>query len=141
MLWALRQNDPGGWLDMPEEGFDLIAVSDGPFKQALDRYKYASRHPESDPAEERGKGAEFLVALEGRLKGHDWLLGDRPTLADMAILPFVRQFAHVDLDWFTMQDWAALRNWLDRFKGSARFQAIMPKFPQWQPGAAEIAFP
>ncbi len=29
MVWALRQRDPQGWLDMPAEGWDWIAQCDG----------------------------------------------------------------------------------------------------------------
>ncbi|QYX57675.1 glutathione S-transferase [Roseovarius sp. SCSIO 43702] len=141
MLWALRRNDPEGWLAMPHEGRDLIERSDGPFKQALDRYKYATRHPEADPLAERAKAGAFLADLDTRLAGRGWLLGTRPCLADMAILPFVRQFAHVDRAWFEAQPWVHLVGWLADFKSSARFKAVMSKHPQWQPGEVGATFP
>ena len=48
MGWALAQHDPDGWLQAAplETMLALIAQNDGPFKQLLDRYKYAERHPE-----------------------------------------------------------------------------------------------
>lgn len=141
MLWALTRNDPEGWLDMPEGGHALIATSDGPFKTALDHYKYPTRYPGIDPMAERDRAAAVLHALDTQLRGQSWLFGSSPTLADMAILPFVRQFAHVDLAWFTAQPWPALIAWLDRFKSSARFAAIMAKHPQWQPGDPITHFP
>lgn len=141
MLWALRNNDPERWLEMPPQGHDLIDENDGPFKTALDRYKYASRHPEADSEAERGKASAFLMQLDGFLRGRAFLFGSRVSLADMAILPFVRQFAHVDLDWFSGQPWPEARRWLEAFKSSERFTAIMEKYPQWHPGAPGIAFP
>ncbi len=134
MQWALAQSDPEGWLDMPEEGHALIAQSDGPFKSALDRYKYGSRHPEADTEDEREKGAIFLRKIDTMLQGQTHIYSNRPCLADMAIVTFVRQFAHVDQDWFYSQPWPDLIRWLDVFKASDHFAAIMGKHPKWQAG-------
>lgn len=141
MLWALRQADPEGWLNMPASGYDLVAEADGPFKQALDRTKYAVRYPDVEVSEERRKAGEFLMKIDAALADQSWLFGDTPRLADMAILPFIRQFAHVDLDWFNAQPWTAAARWLEAFKVSARFKAIMTKYPPWQPGDATVTFP
>lgn len=141
MHWALAQNDPEAWLDMPETGHDLIAETDGPFKTALDRTKYAVRYSDVDVAEERSKAGAFLSKLETQLADRPYLFGDAPRLADMAILPFVRQFAHTDLDWFTAQPWPGVVAWLQAFKASRRFQSIMTKYPPWQTGDAPTTFP
>ena len=141
MRWALAMRDPGGWLEMPEDGFALIETNDGAFKEALDRYKYATRHPGIDPLVERARASDFLRELEHKLKGGAFLFGARPTLADMAILPFVRQFAHVDLEWFSDQPWPHLLAWLSRFKTSQSFAAIMHKYPQWTPQSEACCFP
>jgi glutathione S-transferase len=138
MKWALAQNDPEGWLDMPDAGHNWIARADGPFKDALDRTKYATRYPNEDPEEQRIKAAEFLQDLNAQL--NHWIF-DRPTLADYATLPFVRQFAFIDKTWFDAQEWPALHHWLDRFLTSLRFESIMTKYPQWQPGDAPTSFP
>ncbi|WP_136660298.1 glutathione S-transferase [Nitratireductor sp. XY-223] len=144
MLWALCMNDPEGWL-APEAGAldDMLALIehiDGPFKQSLDRYKYDTRHPDRDRLEERGKAAAELVALEDRLAESGWLFGGRPSLADMAILPFVRQFANTDRAWFDGEDWPTLKAWLEAFEQSDRFQAIMDKYPQWAAGDPVTVF-
>ncbi|WP_306114831.1 MULTISPECIES: glutathione S-transferase [unclassified Roseovarius] len=141
MLWALRRHDPGEWLDMPPEGHDLIAWNDGPFKTALDRYKYVTRHKDVDIGAERSTAVEFLARLDGLLGHGEWLFGKRPGLADMAILPFVRQFAHVDLCWFHAQPLPHVARWLAAFKSSGRFAAIMRKYPPWTPGAPAVLFP
>ncbi|MEL6642775.1 MAG: glutathione S-transferase [Pseudomonadota bacterium] len=139
MRWALAQNDPEGWLEMPDTGWDLIAKTDGPFKTALDRYKYANRYEGADPTEEREKAALFLQKLDERLGPSPWLFGDAPRLADMAILPFVRQYANTDRDWFDAQPWPHLRSWIDHFLASPRFERIMRKHPLWVPSAAQTA--
>jgi len=141
MLWALGQNDPEAWLDMADQGHSLIETSDGPFKTSLDRYKYASRHPDGDALVERAKAAEFLTNLNLMLDGQAWLFGGNPTLADMAILPFVRQFAHVDLDWFLQQPWPHLITWLNAFKSSPRFLGIMSKYTPWTEDDEPVIFP
>lgn len=140
MIWALRQRDPQSLLDMPEEGWALISRNDGPFKSALDRTKYVTRYPDCDPLTERQKASDFLAILNGKLAQHDWLLGDRETLVDLAILPFVRQFAHIDRAWFDAQPWPYLIRWLDEFLASESFKQVMPKFPQWTEGATPIIF-
>ena len=138
MRWALAQNDPEGWLDMPAEGWDWIARNDGPFKQALDRCKYANRYPGDDPDLHRARAATHLHALDTRIDG--WLFG-RPTLADVAVLPFVRQFAFIDKGWFNAQPWPALQDWLARFLASDAFAAVMHKMPPWQEGQDGLPFP
>ena len=138
MVWALEQSDPEGWLDMPVLGQDWIARIDGPFKASLDRTKYATRFPDDDPERHRAIAAAFLNDLNAQV--HGYLFG-RPTLADFAILPFVRQFALIDRGWFDAQPWPDLQIWLDGFLASDRFARIMRKYPVWHPGAAEAMFP
>jgi len=140
MLWALGRSDPEGWLDMPPEGHTLIDRNDGPFKIALDHTKYAVRFPDRDEAEERAKAMVFLNDLNNRLGQNTFLMGSKPTLADMAILPFVRQFANTDRSWFDAQGLGRLTEWLDDFLRSDRFRAIMTKYPPWQSGQDQVLF-
>lgn len=142
MRWALAQNDPDGWIT---QGFvtDMLAViaaNDGPFKHALDRYKYPNRYPlESGSGvhalafalAQRVEAASWLQTLEPRLNP-GWLYGQQASLADMATLPFIRQFAHTDAAWFAAQPWPQLQVWLSRFEGSALFAAVMLKHAPWQ---------
>ncbi len=140
MLWALGQRDPHGLLDMPEIGQTLIAQNDGPFKAALDHTKYAVRYPDLDPQSERAKASDFIQSLDSRLAGQAFLTGRRPTLADFAIFPFVRQFAHSDRAWFDAQPWPHVILWLDGFLQSADFQKAMAKIPVWDSGAPPFSF-
>jgi len=140
MLWALNKNDPEDWQVMPTLGHDLIAYADGPFKDALDKTKYASRYPEEDMIVNRQKAKDFLLTLNLMLT-EGCLFGSKTTLADMAILPFVRQFAFIDKSWFDSQPWPNLQKWLDSFLLSNLFASAMQKYPRWQPADEVIYFP
>lgn len=138
MHWALAQHDPEGWLRAdPAETARLVAQNDGPFKHALDRYKYAGRH-ESDGAVHRGAAMEILAGLAARLQANGGqLFGPKPALADIAIFPFVRQFAATDEGFWENHAPASVQGWLAGHAASPRFAAIMTKFPRWQTGAEE----
>jgi glutathione S-transferase len=145
MLWALGQSDPEGWL-APQQGdlpgmLDLIAQCDGPFKDRLDRYKYPQRYGASSGEDPRNQAVPWLLKLEQRLQTGAWLCGERRSLADMAIVPFVRQFAHTDVAWFDAQAWPALRSWLTEWQASDLFARIMHKYPAWQEGDTPVLFP
>lgn len=147
MAWALAQNDPENWLE-PEQGSRtemdaLIAESDGPFKRALDRYKYPNRYESEgvDREEQRALGLSFLEKLNARLDGQAQLFGNRISHADIAIFPFIRQFANTDRTWFDALDLPHLQAWLEGHLESPRFKQIMPKYAQWKTGDEEPVFP
>ncbi len=143
MRWALQAHDPQGWLlaDEQHETQTLIDLNDGPFKQALDRYKYASRHPEHPAQFYRDEAvALMLTPFNARLADQRFLLRDLPSLADMAIVPFVRQFAAVDDTWFRHAPLPHLHTWMDSITASALFASVMHKYAAWQPGDADIVF-
>ncbi len=145
MRWALSQNDPEDWLS--GDNADLIGRNDGPFKHALDRYKYPTRYPDEANGDEdtfrydhRTKGLLILQQLDQRLGDQKHLCGDTRTLADIAIFPFIRQFANTDRDWFDEQGIPHLQEWLDRHLASDLFAAIMPKYAVWQEGDEPVVF-
>jgi len=143
MRWALAAHDPQGW-SRPDEDVAtraLIALNDGAFKQGLDRYKYASRHPERSAEAWRDEAVALMLApLEARLSARRFLLRETPGLADMAILPFVRQFAGVDEAWFASAPLPRVRDWLAGFTASALLASVMEKYPAWRPGDADTVF-
>ncbi len=125
MHWALAQNDPEGWLRADEtETARLIQQNDGPFKHALDRYKYPERH-KTDGAAHRASAMDILSNLAARLEAKGGqLLGPAPTLADIATFPFVRQFAATDVAFWQAHAPASLQAWLGGHVSSARFEAL-----------------
>ena len=147
MFWALEQNDPLRWLlplkNQRQTVLGLIAENDGPFKQFLDRYKYPGRYPDENvvPELQRASALEILKTWDSRLRETGWLMGDECSIADMALRPFVRQFAHVDRQWFYDQSIPHVQAWLDDFLASDVFNAIMKKYDQWEEGTEGITFP
>ncbi len=136
MRWALAISDPDGWLtDLNEQSRsiakDIIAENDGSFKQHLDQYKYADRFPELAVQETRRKGEEFLAKLDERLQQSRYLISDQPGFVDVAVFPFIRQFAYVDKAWFDATNFVHLQRWLQRQLDSRLFQMVMKKEPVW----------
>ncbi|MEN7535665.1 glutathione S-transferase [Aurantiacibacter flavus] len=138
MRWALGRSDPLGWLASADD--PLIAANDGPFKHALDRYKYPNRH-DSDPEEHRAEGLTLLQALEDRLTRQPQLGGETMGMVDAATFPFVRQFAHTDRDWFSAQDLPQVQSWLAGHLHSDLFTRAMVKHEPWAQGDPVTLFP
>lgn len=125
MHWALALNDPDNWL--ASDAKDLISENDGAFKQALDRYKYAIRFPEKPAATHRADGEVFLFKLENILHHQCFLSGKNIGLTDIAIFPFIRQFAGVDAAWFETAPYPKLCAWLKARVESNLFLSVMQK--------------
>jgi glutathione S-transferase len=138
MRWALGQNDPERWLERDDAA--LIAANDGPFKHHLDRYKYPERHQTAAKQHQEAAKA-MLDALEARLHDGTYLCGDAPGITDMALFPFIRQFAEVDRAWFDALRLPRVQSWLAKHLASAEFASVMVRLPPWQAGDAPVAFP
>jgi len=137
MHWALAINDPEdracqGDPGLRQQALCLIEENDLSFKAKLDRYKYWNRYPEFPMTHYRQQAEVFLSKLEEGLLDHEFLLAERATLADMAIAPFIRQFALADKGWFDQSPYPALRRWLETYMASAMHQRVMEKKPIWQ---------
>ena len=143
MRWALMRNDPQNWLPTDEASQQhtstLITQNDGEFKFHLDRFKYPQRYGLPDGVAHRELARGFLAQLQTRLAQGGFLSGTRFGLADAAIAPFVRQFAHTDTMWFSAQAWLGLAQWLADFEASAAFAQVMEKHPVWPGGAPNLA--
>ncbi|MCM2462680.1 glutathione S-transferase [Pseudomonas sp. LARHCG127] len=132
MGWALDLHDPQDWrLRDDPEGQALTAAlveeNDRVFKLHLNRYKYPERHPEYSKEHYRSEGENYLRRLEALLEARPFLAAEHPSLADVAVLPFIRQFAHVDRDWFAQAPYPRLQDWLQGLLESELFVAIMAK--------------
>ena len=128
MLWALRQRDPLGMLEGHcDDAKELIQRNDIEFKSALDRYKYPERYPEFSMQHYRAQGENFLSELNQRLDMKRYLFGDRVSVADLALLPFIRQFAQVDRAWFDGSPYTNLCDWMDTLTSSDVFIEVMKK--------------
>lgn len=132
MHWALAQHDPDNWRLLGDlEGQALTAAlieeNDQVFKLHLNRYKYPERHPEYPLEHYRTEGEVFLRRLEALLETRAFLAADYQSLADVALMPFIRQFAHVDREWFAAAPYPRLQRWLQGLLDSELFVAIMAK--------------
>ena len=132
MLWSLKNNDNQTWLKQgSNEEMDLINSNDTTFKKWLDKYKYHDRHPENSKEFYRNHCQKILSIYEEQLTKHTYLLRNDISIADIAIFPFVRQFANVDYSWFE-SNFDLLKNWLENFCSSDLFLSIMNKYDTWE---------
>jgi len=139
MRWALAQSDPMGWLAHDDQ--NLILANDGPFKQALDHYKYPHRYGLTDGIAHRDAALAHLADLNDQLAAALYLGGVQPAFTDIALFPFVRQFAATDAEWFAALPLPALQKWLAALVGSDLFIQIMTRYPAWNAGDPPVLFP
>lgn len=136
MLWALGQSDPGNLLfsDDPDALSGMLALisrNDNEYIDWLEKYKYAKRKHQVEEIYYRQQCEIFVSHLEERLNGQDYFMGDNPSLADYAILPFIRQFARVDRKWYLESPYPNIRRWLNSHLQQPMFTKVMAKFPLW----------
>ena len=137
MEWALSQTQTD-WMEINlDKQLAMIKVNDEEFKPWLDKYKYHERNREHPQKFYQEKCIEILSTYETILNTKSYLMGDKPQWTDVAILPFVRQFAHVDLPYFEKK-FIFLNQWLEGWKSSGLFQSVMKKYIQWQPNHAPL---
>ncbi len=129
MLFALKQHSLQANIHAPFRA--LILENDNSFKQALDAYKYPERHKKLTQQQHRVQGEVFLQKLESLLEKNNYLFGTTPSLADMAIFPFIRQFVAVDAAWFEAAPYPKLRAWLKGWVESDLFKSVMTKNPTY----------
>ena len=134
MHWSLSQSDPEQWNDIDEASQQLLGRIDREFKPLLDYYKYADRHPALNQLEHRIRSEVYLDELNQLLNLQPFLSGNQCRLADVAIFPFIRQFAGVEPSWFEHCEYSAVRNWLNLILESDLFQRVMKKNHFWKPG-------
>lgn len=145
MLWALNKHDPQNLLyrDTPEalpEILGLIRRNDQEFITALDKYKCAKRYHDEAQLFYRQQCELFITHLEQRLNNHDFFMGKTPSLADYAILPFIRRFAKVDRQWYLQSSYPNVQRWLKEQLQQPLFTKVMAKHPLWQGQQKECLF-
>lgn len=141
MSWALPDASPWFALSSPTEQIQLAKTFDVDFKPHLDAYKYHRGEDPYSPEHHRDLAAACLDDFEQRLGGCKFLLGDAPQFFDLAAMPFVRQFASVNRQWFDRQPRQRVRQWLDEWLKDPLFIGVMAKHPQWQEGSAGVPWP
>jgi glutathione S-transferase len=134
MRWALAQNDKDQWLALDStESHALIEANDNDFKHWLDRYKYPDRYTDIGSEDPAAHCRQFAAGLDERLAQHQYLFGDRISIGDIAIFPFIRQYAFVDINQFRAGSMSSLNRWLEEWLASDLFVGVMQKYPAWKP--------
>jgi glutathione S-transferase len=145
MLWALQENDPKDMLHSYDKAIltdmlELIEQFDIGFKTSLNAYKCAKRYQESNVVECRQLCEVYLAQLELRLTNHTFLYSNQESLADIALVPFIRQFARVERQWYLQSPYSRLRQWLNRYLHSPSFTKVMAKYPLWLESQQQVVF-
>ena len=145
MRWALNKNDPQDLLyknhpSLIEEIEIFINFNDNEFVDALKKYKASSRYHDDAEVEHRQQCEVFIKDIESRLSKHEYIFGEEPSLADYAVLPFIRQFSRVDRKWYLQSPYPKLRNWLEGQYNNPLFSKAMKKYPQWLDEKENILF-
>jgi len=143
MLWGLTKSDPLNLLYAGSSGalakiMGLIQRNDQEFIGLLEKYKAASRYHDFSKLYYRGQCEIFIGELESRLQHQDFFMGTTASLADYALLPFIRQFARVDRKWYLQTPYPRLRDWLNRHLQQPLFTKAMIKYPLWLDNSGEF---
>jgi glutathione S-transferase len=145
MLWALQQTDPDDLFHCDDEGalpvmLSLISTFDNDFKTSLEAYKCAKRYQEYNVDECRIVCLQYIEQLEQRLTEHRFLMSDKESLADIALVPFIRQFARVERQWYLQSPYPKVRRWLNSYLQSPVFTKVMAKHPLWVDNHEDVLF-
>ncbi len=151
MIWSIERSNMhalfGDSNDKSKEVFNLIKANDNKFKYHLDRYKYASRFRLEESENHRDDCMKILLSLNNRLKEFSikanplFLFGEKETLADWAIWPFVRQFRIADIKKFDQNhEIKFLQSWLNYFFNHRSYPMVMKKNALWSKQNEPIIF-
>jgi len=133
MKWSMSVNDPDSWfVNNITDQLNAIRTNDHHFKKWLDKYKYHDNYPEFPIQYYRDKCELILNGFEKKLDNKNFFFCHKLSLGDMALLPFIRQFANVDINWFN-ERFTNLPNWMDGLIESEIFQSMMKKYVVWDP--------
>ena len=131
MKWAISRRDTDSWFANNKDAqLKAIELNDKDFKKWLDRYKYYDRFPDFPPEFYRKKCEQILDIYDKNLQNNQFLFNNNLSLGDMAIFPFIRQFANVDIAWFNKR-FINLSDWLEKLINTKIFISMMIKYNIW----------
>ncbi|MFQ3236612.1 MAG: glutathione S-transferase [Paraglaciecola sp.] len=145
MLWALAENDPDDLLCAQDPHalpamLNVISRFDDEFKVCLEQYKCAKRYREETLTHYRQTCEPYIADLEQRLIQHPFIMSAKESLADIALLPFIRQFARVERQWYLQSPYPKVRQWLNHYLQSVMFTKVMAKYPLWLENRENVIF-
>ncbi|MDA1075495.1 MAG: glutathione S-transferase N-terminal domain-containing protein [Proteobacteria bacterium] len=136
---VLRDKPPSLLSYSPKGTVPVLVLGDQVIDESDEVMKWALRQSDPDgwisqASEEVLEEANELVALcENEFK---------PRLdLDVALMPFIRQFANVDKAWFDSCTYGYLIDWLEKMLSRPLFASVMAKYPLWHEGDPLTLFP
>jgi glutathione S-transferase len=148
ILWALSESRKENIkvISLPQKNkkdiFGIIDENDNEFKYHLDRFKYATRYQNSNEEFHFKKAIKFIKRWNELLTENKYLFGDKPTIADWSIWPFVRQFKIAcESQKRTNYLKPSIKNWLESFVNNIKFKSLMYKYELWEPNDGKNYFP
>jgi glutathione S-transferase len=140
--WALRQHDPENYLQLSHAQQDLaellIKYNDTKFIKILHAYKYHDLYPDIDYSSTKKKLFDHLNYLNNLLNNRNFLVANNPSIADIALFPFIRQIARINEEEFRSWPYDKLILWLDYFLAHPAYKSSMKKYPIWQTGPGNL---
>jgi glutathione S-transferase len=140
MLWSLGKSDPDNLLCNLPDLLAFINLYDSEFKPCIERYKAAKRYHEANLIDCRQACEVHIQDLEKRLSEHAYIFGEQESLADIAILPFIRQFAKVERQWYVQSSYVNVKRWLNTYLQSSMFNKVMTQYSLWEEGSEVVVF-
>ena len=135
--WVIKNND-SNWKEVNyKKQKQIIKTNDEEFKFCLDRYKYSDRYPEHSKDFYQKECEKYLMEYEKYLKTNMFLVSDKIQIVDIAIFPFIRQYAHINKLSFS-KSFTKLNIYLDRILDSKLFNSVMKKYPIWSLNSKKI---
>ncbi len=148
ILWALSESKKENIkkIYFPDNNkkdiLEIINKNDNEFKYHLDRFKYSTRYENNNEDFHFAKAISFIKIWNKLLSENKYFFGDKPTIADWSIWPFVRQFkiaceSQKRINYFE----PSIKAWLDYFENNRRFKSLMYKYELWAPNNRKNYFP
>ena len=133
--WAMESHPESVYVVSTKEKLiseSLIQQFDSKFKYHLDRYKYSSRYG-ANSSEHQEECKNILEILDTKINPSPWIFGEKVSLLDISILPFIRQSKIADPEWFFEQNFKKVITLLNFFEASDLFIHAMKNFDLWDP--------
>ena len=148
IIWALSESKKENIKNLyipnskEEEILEIISENDTGFKYHLDRFKYSARFNKSEEDYHFIEARKFIKQWNKKLINSKWLIGDKPSIADWCIWPFVRQFkiaceSQKKTNYFDN----SIKDWLNYFEKHLYFDKLMHKYDPWNPSSKKEYFP
>ena len=147
IIWALSESEKENIKKIynpknkEKEILEIISENDHSFKYHLDRFKYSARFNASEEDYHYLEATKFIKKWNKILTNNSWIIGDKPSIADWCIWPFVRQFkiaceSQKKTNYFD----DPIKDWLGYFEKHQHFKKLMHKYDPWKPSKKKEYF-